>query len=77
MLWDGTDTSEAQVTAAEEYENTGGVPYIVRSPEQIGRCFEGLEMLEPGLVSISQWRPNPADADVKPVDGYGAVARKP
>ena len=77
VLWDGTDTSEAQVTAAEDYKDTGAVPYIVRSPEQIGRCFEGLEMVEPGLVSISQWRLDPADAEAKPVDGYGAVARKP
>ena len=77
VLWDGTDTSEEQVTAADDYEDTGGVPYIVRSPEQLARCFEGLEMLEPGLVSISLWRPDPAEDDVKPVDGYGAVARKP
>jgi hypothetical protein len=77
VLWDGTDTSEAQVTAAEDYQDTGAVPYIVRSPAQIGRCFEGLEMLEPGLVPISQWRPAPADAEAKEVDGYGAVARKP
>jgi hypothetical protein len=77
VLWDGTDTSEEQVTAADDYKDTGAVAYIVRSPEQLARCFEGLEMLEPGLVSISQWRPNPAENDIKPVDGYGAVARKP
>ncbi len=77
VLWDGTDTSEEQVEAAEDYKDTGGVPYEVRSPEQIARCFEGLEMVEPGLVSISQWRPDPAAGDVAPVDGYGAVARKP
>ena len=76
VLWDGTDTSEEQVTAADDYEDTGAVPYIVRSPEELARCFEGLEMLEPGLVSISRWRPDPAEDDVKPVDGYGAVARK-
>lgn len=77
VLWDGTDTSEAQVTAAEDYKDSGAVPYIVRSPEQIARCFEGLELVKPGLVSISQWRPNAADGVVEPVDGYGAVARKP
>ena len=75
VLWDGSDTNEAQNEAAEEYKETGAVPYIVRSPEQIGSCFEGLEMLEPGLVSISLWRPDAAD--VKAVDGYGGVARKP
>lgn len=35
-------------------------------------------MVEPGLVSITQWRPNPTEVgQVEPVDGYGAVARKP
>ena len=77
VLWDGTDTSQEQVTAADDYKDTGAVSYIVRSPEQIARCFEGLDMLEPGLVSLSQWRPDPTEDDAKPVDGYGAVARKP
>jgi S-adenosyl methyltransferase len=76
-LWDGTDTPEDLDEVQKDYEASGAPPYIVRSPEQIGRCFEGLEMLEPGLVSISQWRPGRADTEVKPMNGYGAVARKP
>jgi hypothetical protein len=77
VLYDGTATNDEVVTAAEDYKDTGAVPYIVRTPEQLARCFEGLEMLEPGLVSISEWRPDPAADDIKPVDAYGAVARKP
>jgi hypothetical protein len=77
VLWDSTNTSEGFDEAQQGYDDTGAIPYVLRSPEQISRCFEGLEMVEPGLVSISQWRPDPADADVKAVDGYGAVARKP
>jgi hypothetical protein len=77
VLWDSTNTTEGFDEAQQGYDDTGAVPYILRSPEQIGRCFDGLEMLEPGLVSISRWRPDPADAEVEPVDGYGAVARKP
>jgi hypothetical protein len=78
VLWDGTGTGEGIDEAQQDYEATGAVPYVVRSPEQVGRCFEGLEMLEPGLVSISLWRPDPADVGtVEAVDGYGAVARKP
>jgi S-adenosyl methyltransferase len=77
VLWDSTNTSEGIEEAQQDYDDTGAVPYVLRSPDEIARCFEGLEMLEPGLVSISQWRPDPASAAVKPVDGYGAVARKP
>jgi hypothetical protein len=77
-LWDGTNTSEAQNEAAEEYKDTGAVPYIVRSPEQIAGLFEGLELLEPGVVSLTRWRPDAADIDTpEEVDGYGAVGRKP
>ncbi|MGH3388896.1 MAG: SAM-dependent methyltransferase, partial [Actinomadura sp.] len=61
-----------------EVRESGAVPYNLRSPEQIGQCIEGLEMVEPGLVSITQWRPNTADVGkVEPIDAHGAVARKP
>lgn len=48
------------------------------SPEQIQGFFDGLDMLDPGLVSISQWRPDPAQVGaVRPTDSHGALARKP
>jgi hypothetical protein len=78
-LWDGTDTSEDLVRANAEYAETGGVPYIPRSPEQIDGYFEGLEKVEPGLVPVSRWRAEIAGVDAAAVEvaGYGAVARKP
>jgi|SRR4051794_25187521 hypothetical protein len=57
MLWDGTQTIEEAAQAAQNYAQSGAVPYNLRSPEQVGRYFAGLGMVEPGLVSISQWRP--------------------
>ncbi len=77
-LWDGTDTSETFVELCENYTRTGGVPYIPRSIEQLSRCFEGLQMVDPGFVPITQWRPNAAEVgDPGPISAYGAVARKP
>jgi hypothetical protein len=77
-LWDNADTSEAQNEALVKYAETGAVPYLPRSPEQIDQCFEGLEMVDPGLVSITQWRPEAVEVGtVEPIDAYGAVARKP
>jgi S-adenosyl methyltransferase len=77
-LCDSTDTSEAFREAQAKYDDTGAVPYVLRSPEQIGQCFEGLEMVDPGLVSITQWRPDTVEVGtVEPIDAYGAVARKP
>jgi hypothetical protein len=75
VLWDGTGTTPEVVEGAEKLAESGGVPYILRSPEQLASCFEGLTMVEPGLVQITQWRPD--DADVERIDAYGAVARKP
>jgi hypothetical protein len=75
VLWDGTDTSPAVVDGADRLVESGGVPYILRSPDQLAGCFEGLAMVEPGLVPITQWRPD--DPDAERIDAYGAVARKP
>ncbi|QOC91412.1 SAM-dependent methyltransferase [Micromonospora craniellae] len=75
VLWDGTDTSPEGVAGAERLAQSGGVPYILRSPEQLGTCFEGLTLVEPGLVPIPLWRP--ADPDAVAIDAYGAVGRKP
>jgi hypothetical protein len=78
-LWDANDTNEAMNTLCENYKTTGAVPYIPRSPREIGSCFEGLEMVEPGLVSVTEWRPNPSDVgNIVPLpETTGAVARKP
>ncbi|GLZ09569.1 hypothetical protein Acsp03_70350 [Actinomadura sp. NBRC 104412] len=77
-LNDGTDTNPVYSAATDSYNQSGAVPYILRSPAMIAGYFEGLEMVEPGLASLSQWR---VEATVfgqpEPVDVYGAVARKP
>ncbi|MCI2422225.1 SAM-dependent methyltransferase [Saccharopolyspora sp. K220] len=74
-LYDGVNTDEAKVEAETAYADTGAIAYHNRSPEQISRFFEGLELIPPGLISISQWRPD--GETVKPTGSYGAVARKP
>jgi len=78
-LYDSTDTSVEIHDASVTYnDDTGAVPYILRRPEQIARCFDGLEMVEPGLVTLTQWRPDAVElGKAQPVNGYGAVARKP
>jgi hypothetical protein len=75
VFWDGTDTSPAVVEGAAKLVESGGVPYILRSPDELATCFEGLTMVEPGLVPITLWRPD--DPDAAHIDAYGAVARKP
>jgi hypothetical protein len=52
-------------------------PRVNRTPEEIARFFDGLELLEPGVVSSSLWRPDPTDPAVRAVDDFGGVGRKP
>ena len=62
-LYDGADTNEAFNEAQQGYNDSGAVPYHLRSPEQFARFFEGLELVEPGVVPVPHWRPDP-DAPV-------------
>lgn len=48
-------------------------PAIVENAQA---CRAYLELVEPGVVTISRWRPEPG-ADDAHQDSYGGVARKP
>jgi S-adenosyl methyltransferase len=49
----------------------------LRNREEVASFFTGLEMVEPGLVPITQWRPA-SDVEAKsPTALWGGVARKP
>ena len=76
--YDGSDTDPAYVKAITGYNaRSGAVPYTPRSPAQIARFLDGLEVLEPGVVSVSRWRPDPGPwADVPEVACAGGVGRK-
>ncbi len=78
VLSDGTNTDPARVEAHQRYNAGGSVPYLLRSPARIEGFFGGLDLLEPGLVSVSRWRPEPSPfGPAREVSTYGGVARKP
>jgi hypothetical protein len=74
-LYDGANTNEAFNQAQQGYNDSGAVPYYLRSPEQFGRFFEGLELVEPGVVPVPHWRPDP-DAEPVAIYSYCGVGRK-
>jgi hypothetical protein len=53
--------------------------FVGRSRDQFTRFFDGLELIEPGVTIVSQWRPEPGAQQPPPQDVsvYGGVARKP
>ncbi|MFI6906319.1 SAM-dependent methyltransferase [Nonomuraea sp. NPDC050394] len=57
------------------WNQSGSVPYHLRHPDQIAGFFEGLELLEPGVVSCPGWRP--AGKPGPAVDEFCGLARKP
>ncbi|MEV0174708.1 SAM-dependent methyltransferase [Streptomyces sp. NPDC050803] len=77
VISDSTSTSEGMIAASEAYNASGAVPYYVRSVEEIAAFFDGLDLVEPGVVPVTDWRPESAAPTAPAVDAYGAVGRKP
>lgn len=50
--------------------------YVPRGREQVARFLTGLDLVEPGLVPLENWRPDPGQATASRSSLYGAVARK-
>ncbi|MEF9907508.1 SAM-dependent methyltransferase [Streptomyces sp. P9-A2] len=63
--------------AQDGYNKSGAVPYNLRSVEEITSFFDGLELLEPGVVSVTQWRPDADAPDARIIAEHGGLARKP
>ncbi|WP_168723972.1 SAM-dependent methyltransferase [Streptomyces sp. A1499] len=61
--------------------NARGTPAQVRSREEVLPFFDGLELIDPGVVLAHQWRPEagsgPAVLTDRLVSLYAGVARKP
>jgi len=64
--------------AVDVYQNIRN-PLIMRTREEIARVFEGYDMVEPGLVPTSQWRPDtaPEAEDPYAFPGFAGVGRRP
>ena len=78
-LSDGTDTNPEMNQAIAVYNQNSASSYHLRSPERITAFFAGLDVVPPGVISTSRWRPDLRDAEEEPreVDSYAGVARKP
>ena len=49
----------------------------LRDQAGITRLFDGLELVEPGVVRVSAWRPDSDLESARPTGLRGGVARKP
>ena len=71
-------TGEKMATAIEYWNQYGTPPGTHRTPAEIARFFDGLELVEPGVISITRWRPEATPfGEPAELDQFGAVGRKP
>jgi trans-aconitate methyltransferase len=86
VISDGAEPDPALREAADEYADTGAVPYKARTEEEVAALFAGLEWVEPGLVKVGAWRPVPVEgvahlpgavAGAPEANTFAGVARKP
>ncbi|MFI6034851.1 SAM-dependent methyltransferase [Streptomyces sp. NPDC051315] len=78
VISDSTATSEGMIAASAAYNASGAVPYHVRRVEELAGFFDGLELVDPGVVQVTRWRPDPGDTagPAVHVDAYCGVGRK-
>ena len=48
-----------------------------RTREQVLRFFDGLDLVEPGMVRAPEWHPDSPEDAANPAEMWGGVARKP
>ncbi|HEV8650792.1 MAG TPA: SAM-dependent methyltransferase [Actinomycetes bacterium] len=73
-----TEVNGEVMTEALRLWNEGpAAKMVLRTRDELVPFFDGLELLDPGVVSCSQWRPDPQTSSVSvEVAHYGGVARK-
>ncbi|MGH8967484.1 MAG: SAM-dependent methyltransferase, partial [Actinomycetes bacterium] len=70
--------AEKQAASIAYFNASGTGPIKTRSQAELLRFFDGLDLLDPGVVSCSLWRPEPTEVGTPvEVTQYCGVARKP
>jgi O-methyltransferase involved in polyketide biosynthesis len=59
---DGVAGSGAADEAQHRYNDGAAVPYHLRRPDQLASFFDGLDLVEPGVVPCSRWKPDASGA---------------
>jgi len=68
----------ASAEAARRYNQFVSTPQTRRTRTQVSRFFTGLDILEPGIVQLHHWRPDPGTAaPADAISSHGGVGRKP
>ncbi len=63
--------------AAAEVGSSGGIAYHNRTRAEVERFFDGLELVEPGIVPMLEWRPGIRHPRPRSVYYWVGMGRKP
>jgi hypothetical protein len=73
-----SDLDPALAAAAGEWNRTSSLLVTLRSRDEVAALTAGLELVQPGLVPVEEWRPAPGAArHDQRVPVYAVLARKP
>jgi O-methyltransferase involved in polyketide biosynthesis len=76
---DGVATTESLASEQQRYNSRALAAYHLRRPDQLASFFDGLDLVEPGVVPCPLWKPDVRDGSAAPArqaDAYCGVARK-
>jgi hypothetical protein len=68
---------EAVETSMRMWNESGAEPITARTPAQISRFFDGLQLLDPGVVTCAHWPDDNHTGITDMVSEFSAVGRKP
>jgi O-methyltransferase involved in polyketide biosynthesis len=74
----GAEPTGAELAGAQQrYNRDASLPYHLRRPDELVSFFDGLALVEPGVVPCSRWRPDGAvGVPSGEAPAYCGVARK-
>jgi S-adenosyl methyltransferase len=71
-------TGEKMAGAIRQWNQYGKPPGKYRSPAELARLFDRLELVEPGVVSTTRWRPEALPfGEPDEIDQFSVVGKKP
>jgi hypothetical protein len=68
---DGMDP--ALIKRLEQVYMKSPAPMVLRTEDQIDQLFEGLDLIEPGIVNVNQWQADEPAIPIRVLGGAGTV----
>jgi hypothetical protein len=78
IMQPASDIDQELRAAEHRWNQVSDTPVALRDRAEVTTWFEGLDLVDPGIVTVTDWRPEAGDQDFgMPMPLYGAVAVKP